>query len=323
MRSLRLTAPGKLVLDPHTSLPIQPGFHLWKVRHVGICKTDYQLFHHPRSVNITLGHEVVVEHEEQTLVLNNEIACGLCSYCQEGMPRHCVHLHELGINADGGYADFIAAPRSHLYPVHVADSGSAVLVEPLACAIHGAERISCALALLPPDVAHFRVLIIGAGTSGRLVSYALNQLQLDLQMRLFDISSQASEASQTSYLRSTAEPDPESAHLVVECSGSRQGLALAISAARRGGVVVLYGMPEANATLPCPTLELFAKELTLLPSMAGCDDETMSQAIDYLQQDEAFFSQMIGKRVNLEQAMAEIAGGLPHPGTRTLVTLPQ
>ena len=43
----------------------------------------------------------------------------------------------------------------------------------------------------------------------------------------------------------------------------------------------------------------------------------------YLQQDEAFFSQMIGKRVNLEQAMAEIAGGLPHPGTRTLVTLPQ
>ena len=323
MRSLRLIAPEQLVLDPHATLPIQPGFHLWKVRHVGICKTDYHLFHHPKSVNITLGHEVVVEHEAQTLVLNNEIACGLCSYCQEGMPRHCVHLHELGVNADGGYADFIAAPRSHLYPVEVSDSATAVLVEPLACAIHCAERISCALALLPPDVAHFRVLIIGAGTSGRLVSYALNQLQLDLDMRLFDIQVEASDASQTPYLRAIADPDPESVHLVVECSGSQQGLATAISAARRGGVVVLYGMPEASATLPCPTLELFAKELTLLPSMAGCSEETMGQAINYLQQDEAFFRQLIGKRINLEQAMTEIADGIPHPGTRTLVTLPQ
>ena len=323
MRSLRLVAPGQLVLDTAASLPIQPGFHLWKVRHVGICKTDYQLFHHPRNVNITLGHEVVVEHDEQTLVLNNEIACGLCSYCQEGMPRHCVHLHELGINADGGYADYIAAPRSHLYPIKVSDSATAVLVEPLACAIHCAERISCALALLPPDVVHFRVLIIGAGTSGRLVSYALNQLQLDLDMRLFDIQADASDASQTPYLRAIAEPDPESVHLVVECSGSQQGLATAISAARRGGVVVLYGMPEATATLPCPTLELFSKELTLLPSMAGCSEETMGQAIHYLQQDQAFFSQMIGKRITLETAMAEIASGKPHPGTRTLVTLPQ
>lgn len=322
MRSLRLVAPQQLKLDPHTSLPIPPGFQLWKVRHVGICKTDHHLFLHPKRLNITLGHEVVVEHEEQTLVLNNEIACGLCSYCQEGVPSHCVHLHKLGVNADGGYADFIAAPRSHLYPVKVSDSATAVLVEPLACAIHCAERINCALALLPADVAHFRVLIIGAGISGRLIAYALKQLQLDLDMRLFDIQAEASAASQTPYLRAIAEPDAESVHLVVESSGSQQGVAMALSAARRGGVVVLYGMPDATATLPCPTLELLTKELTLLPSLAGCNEETMRQAIHYLQQDEGFFRQLIGKRVNLEQAMAEITVGTPLPGTRTLVTLP-
>lgn len=67
-------------------------------------------------------------------------------------------------------------------------------------------------------------------------------------------------------------------------------------------MVVLYGMPEANATLPCPTLELFAKEAAC-SLHGGLRGRAMSQAINYLQQDEAFFSQMIGKQVNLEQAM--------------------
>ena len=124
MRSLKLHSAGKLDLEANAALPIRPGYQLWRVSHVGICKTDYHLFRHPKALHVTLGHEVVVESEGKPLVLNNEVACGQCSYCLEGMPRHCAALHELGVNADGGYADFIAAPRSHLFPIEVEDPGA-------------------------------------------------------------------------------------------------------------------------------------------------------------------------------------------------------
>ena len=321
MRSLKLHSAGKLDLEANAALPIRPGYQLWRVSHVGICKTDYHLFRHPKALHVTLGHEVVVESEGKPLVLNNEVACGQCSYCLEGMPRHCAALHELGVNADGGYADFIAAPRSHLFPIEVEDPATAVLVEPLACAIHCAERINAALALLPADVSRYRILLIGAGISGRLVAFALQKLELDLELSIHDQDPHTAMLARTGYLTPRSRIDTEEYHLVVECSGSNDGLATAISSCRRGGVVVMYGMPDEQASLPCPALTLFSKELTLLPSMAGCNPQTMGTAIAYLQEEEPFFHTLLGKRIGLEQAAHEIAGGTPLPGTRTLVAI--
>lgn len=321
MRSLKLHSAGKLDLEANSALPIRPGYQLWRVSHVGICKTDYHLLHHPKALHVTLGHEVVVESEGKPLVLNNEVACGQCSYCLEGMPRHCATLSELGVNVDGGYADYIAAPRSHLFPVQVEDPATAILVEPLACAIHCAERINSALALLPPDVSRYRILIIGAGISGRLVAFALHRLELDLQLSIHDQDPHTAMLARTDYLTPRSRVEAEEYHLVIECSGSNTGLASAISGCRRGGVVVMYGMPDESAILPCPALTLFSKELTLLPSMAGCDPQTMGTAIHYLQEEEPFFRTLLGKRIALEQAANEIAVGTPLPGTRTLVAI--
>ena len=321
MRSLKLSSVGRLDLEANSALPIRPGYQLWRVSHVGICKTDYHLFHHPKALNVTLGHEVVVESDGKPLVLNNEVACGECSYCLEGLPRHCAALKELGVNMDGGYADYIAAPMSHLFPVEVKDPASAVLVEPLACAIHCAERINVALALLPPDVSRYRILIIGAGISGRLVAYALNRLELELELSILDQDPDTAMRARTDYLKPIFTSHEEEYHLVLECSGSNAGLSQAITCCRRGGIVVMYGMPDEGVAIPSAAHTFFSKELTLLPSMAGCTAETMGCAIEYLQEEEAFFHTLLGKRIPLESAANEIADGHPLPGTRTLVAI--
>lgn len=321
MKSLKLIAPKVLRFEFDTALPLSPQGPFWPVSHVGVCKTDYHLYQHPKKVPVTLGHEVVVQRDSQYFALNNEVTCEQCSYCRDGLLSHCENIEELGVNQDGGYAELIAAPPQQLYPLEDVPPETGTLVEPLACAIHCAKRIETVAELLPVRETRVQVLLIGGGVSGRLVAYALYKLQPSLQLSLYDINAQAAHSSSTDYLQALDSTRAEQFDVVIECSGSNQGLEHANSACRRGGIIVIYGMPGVETQLPLSALDTFSQEKTIVPSMAGCNEQTMSQACQWIGNDQAFFQSLIGKQITLEQTANELASGKPSPGTRTVVQL--
>jgi (R,R)-butanediol dehydrogenase / meso-butanediol dehydrogenase / diacetyl reductase len=148
---------------------------LIKVSYGGICGTDMMIYHglHPRAeAPLILGHEFsgVVEQvgENQQVKKGDKVAvepllsCGKCAACRNGQMHVCAKLRYIGIDKDGGFAEYATIPvnRLHVLPESVTEKEAAML-EPLAVAIHTVRRSK----LLVGDT----VAILGAGPIGLLI----------------------------------------------------------------------------------------------------------------------------------------------------------
>jgi hypothetical protein len=88
--------------------------------------------------------------------------------------------------------------------------------------------------------------------------------------------------------------------------------------------VLLYGIPPAGLPLPASAGELFARELAVIVSRAGCDGPTFARALALVEAREEALAPILGRTVGLRGLPEELLRGRPLPGTRTLVdpTLP-
>lgn len=154
---------------------------LVRVRYVGICGTDLITYSgkHPRvTPPRVLGHEIygsVVEAKPpadarwkkgQRVVIYPLISCGVCVPCQEGNTHVCEKLRVLGVDTDGGFAEYIQVASEQLVegPDTVSDE-QAALVEPVSVAMHTVRRSS----FRPGDTA----LVLGGGPIGNLIAQML------------------------------------------------------------------------------------------------------------------------------------------------------
>jgi threonine dehydrogenase-like Zn-dependent dehydrogenase len=288
----------------------------------GVCGTDRLLVRRPVRPGTTLGHEVVcADGGGRIYALNNEIPCGRCRYCREGLASHCLHLLELGVNRDGGFSRELRAPAASLHPIRVRDPRTGILVEPMACALHGAERLGGILAgsAVPP-----RILLLGAGVSGRLLAFALRQGLPAAELSVHDAWIQVPDWARPIGVHPLGRVPAARFHAVAECSGTGAGIRAAFRAVRRAGTVLLYGIPPAGLPLPASAGELFARELAVIVSRAGCDGPTFARALALVEAREEALAPILGRTVGLRGLPEELLRGRPLPGTRTLVdpTLP-
>ena len=160
---------------------LNPGEMLVKVRYAGICGTDMMIHagKHPRVVPPrVLGHEIfgaVVEtrapaetpiKEGDRVAVFPLISCGRCAPCREGNAHVCEKLGLLGIDTDGGFAEYVKVTPEQLIPVPPGvDDEQAALVEPLSVAVHVVRTSN----FTAGDTA----LVTGAGPIGNLIAQVL------------------------------------------------------------------------------------------------------------------------------------------------------
>jgi alcohol dehydrogenase len=262
----------KILSMQHLPKPVpRPGEALVKVRMAGICKTDSEITKGYMGFHGVLGHEFVgtVEYSpdpaQEGLRVTGEInaGCGECSWCREGMERHCPHRTVLGIlGRNGAFAEYLSLPAVNLVPVPEGLSDEkAVFTEPVAAALEILEQMK----IRPAD----RVLVIGDGKLGLLVCMALRLTGCDLRlvgkhpekMAIFERMGGA-----VVLLDSLDSHEPPY-DVVVEASGNRTGWDLALRCVKPRGTVVLKSTYHAGFDFnPAP---LVIHEITVLGSRCG------------------------------------------------------
>jgi len=188
MQAAIFQGPSTFALKTIRVPRLAPGEMLLKVVAVGICGTDLKIFSgrkQPKplpSGDIILGHELVGEvvvpgnvssafSPGQLVMVEPDIFCGQCRYCLSGATNLCVNTKVIFEDYPGAFAQLLTVPESALRngQVHILpDSLSAefgTLIEPLACVIHGQERLQRLLPLL--DTA----LILGGGPIGTMHAF--------------------------------------------------------------------------------------------------------------------------------------------------------
>lgn len=326
MMAVRLHAPGDLRID---EVPVpQPGSGeaLVRVWRSGICGTDLHIakgtFPAP-NLPLTLGHEFSgtvadLGHDTGSLevgdrvVVDINIACGHCYFCRRGQKLFCPDVSQLGVHSPGGLAEYVVVPASNVYVIPESLTlDAAAYVEPLACAIHGQDRIG----IQTGD----RVLIIGGGPMG-LAHIALAKLRgasrvivsepdasrraLAERLGADDLLNPFDDGFADSVAAMTNGVGPD---VVIEAVGSIPTYEAAVSLVRRGGRLLAYGAAPQDAFMSLRPFDIYAKELTIVGSYAGTYD-AWPRAIELLASGRFDPSLIVDSVRPLDEAVEAIRG---------------
>jgi L-iditol 2-dehydrogenase len=150
----------------------------------------------------------------------------------------------------------------------------AALVEPTSVVMRGLEKAA-------PEPGQ-RVLVIGDGTIGLLAAHLAalwSPAEIVMLGRRPEQAELAKATGATSF--STDDRVAEGFDLVIEAAGATEAMGLAVYAARRGGRVLLLGLPPAGRTLELPADLLVNNDLTLAASF-GYTSAAWSRVVQLL-----------------------------------------
>jgi L-iditol 2-dehydrogenase len=273
-----------------TAVPeISAGEVLLRVKAGTVCGTDLRMFKngvdgvdadHP----LTLCHEFagVVEKtgagvsfikEGDRVSVAPNIGCGVCDRCVSGNSHHCKGMKALGIQMDGGFAEFVRIPAAAVANGNVtplADSVSyeeAAANEAFACVYSSFERYG----VRPGET----VVVIGAGAIGlmhaklALMSGAAKVIMNDLsRSRLGECA--AIEPRITAVSENLAEyvkdvTGGEGADVVITaCSVAAVQQGAFALAGLDGRVCFFGGLPKGKEIVSLDTNQIHYKQLTVI-----------------------------------------------------------
>ena len=300
MKALVLVETGKVRMEDRNKPIAKDDEVLIRVRASGICGSEVEGFlgkSDKRVPPLIMGHELTGDVTEsglaeddsligQRVVVQPVISCGKCEQCIEGNITRCATRGLIGINRPGGFAEYVAVPRSSVYPLPEGlDYAGGTLTEPLAVIVRAFNQNQKGLIRW--------VSIFGAGTLGAL---ALQIAKLvGAETIISDVNPLRLEAAKQlgaeTVIRAHQEDPVQGA---LDATGGR-GVDMAIDAVgqaitrqqclaslKNGGVAVFIGLGKDHAVTPLNCLDIVNKELRITGSYAYSNWE-FTQALNFLE----------------------------------------
>jgi threonine dehydrogenase-like Zn-dependent dehydrogenase len=266
-----LVAPRRIELRDLSIPMIESHEALVRVHAAGVCGTDLALESgdYRATLPLVLGHEwvgsveavgdardsalpgrrVVGEINNHCLARRFEEPCAACT---AGLPTHCLTRTVTGIDRHpGAFAERLIAPSANLLPVpDDLPDAAAILIEPLAAALQTFE--------MTPLAGGETVVVLGCGRLGvlaalvaqalgaRVLAFARRPAHRELAARVgVEVTLAASDGEIVEQVRKATRG--LGVDLVVEATGSADGLALALACVRPRGTIALKSTPGLPA----------------------------------------------------------------------------
>jgi (R,R)-butanediol dehydrogenase/meso-butanediol dehydrogenase/diacetyl reductase len=329
----------------------RPGEVIVKVGACGICGTDLEEYRagplfipvdRPnlltgRMAPLILGHEFAGEVVEigagvrdfkvgDRIAPDGLITCGTCYWCQRHELPLCENLAALGLMTDGGLAEYcvMSAATSIRVPNGLIDDHAA-MAEPLSVAVRAVRRGRM--------LAGETVAVFGGGTIGLfclqvaraagaaevfVVEPLPNRRSLALQLGASAVIDPRQEDVVATLRRHTRSLGPD---LVLEASGAAAVTPVAIEAARKGGRIVLVGLPVAPSTFNF--FQVVATEKEIIGSLSHVYDEDYATAIRWLGDGRVLAEPLISARVPLANLLKDGLDRLEQRPSETLKVIIQ
>ncbi|PCJ98059.1 MAG: hypothetical protein COA50_03800 [Flavobacteriaceae bacterium] len=278
-----------------------------KIAYASICGSDQHIFlgeFHPRTpIPFTPGHEFAghviskgpnIKNLEvgDLVAIDPIIWCGDCPACEREHYPACTSLKLIGVDMDGGFAQYLNVKEANLYKVNSnVPPAHAALIELYGIGYHSCNRAS----VQEGD----SVVIWGAGKVGHAVLQAV-KTKTTGQVYIVDILSKRLQLAKDTYedihIINTAKEDPvarimeltngkgvdvaiEAVGHYVEVEGKLNPVRSCIQSIRGAGTVCVLGL--GNEPVPLLMKELIWKEAKLVASRVSHGEFT--EAIDNLE----------------------------------------
>ncbi len=330
MRAIQIERANQVALVDRPL--VEPGEHevLIRVMASGICGTDIHILRgeYLGDYPVVPGHEFAGVVEEvgagvrrcrvgERVAVEPNISCDQCTNCLNNRQNFCLNWEAVGVTRPGGMAEYVIVPEKAVFTIGELPYEHGAFMEPLSCVLHGIERVGIHMA--------DRVAILGAGPIGVLLlqcARARGASRVTVVERQPARAELAEAYGAERVLLELDELESEGYDVVIEATGVIPVMARSIDFARRGGRVLLFGVPPRGAMMALEAFEIFRKGLTVLSSFTSVRNSY--QAIALLQSGQVEVSGLISHRLPLkafERGVELIEKGLE--GVRKVLILPQ
>ncbi|HEY7757593.1 MAG TPA: alcohol dehydrogenase catalytic domain-containing protein [Nitrososphaeraceae archaeon] len=274
---------------------------LVRMQSCGICGSDLekvygnygmrslQVGHEPAGVVIKVGKNLKKFQEDDRVFVHHHVSCYSCRYCLQGNYTMCNNYQTSNIEPCGLSEEFIVPKWNieHGGVLKLPESISydeAALIEPFACCIRGVSKIS---------IKHGdNVAILGAGPTGVMHTMlarlwgANNIVVSDVnEFRLKFVEKYGVTAVNLNLekLDDVINNNTESlgVDVTILATGSMKAFENSLRITRRGGKILLFGVPSVGSKCDLDLNSLYSNEQIIIPSYGASEIET-NQALSLM-----------------------------------------
>ena len=306
MKSAKRISKGlvDIIESPDTQLEITSDSDiLVKMKACGICGSDLEkvygeygmtsarLGHEPAGEVLAIGEKVKGFSIGDRVFVHHHVSCNSCHYCIHGNNTMCEYYQKSNIDPCGLADKFIVPSWNVLHggvlklPNNVSFE-QASLIEPLACCIRALNKIQ----FQKGD----DIIVFGGGPAGLML---INLLRMRGAGKIFilDINDFRLKFCKkfnpdviiiNPKIHDVSQIIKDNTHnrgvdIAIVATSSLTALSNAFEVTRKGGQILLFGVPLKNSQFPLDVSKVYSNELSLVPSYAASELET-NQALKLL-----------------------------------------
>ena len=302
--------------------PVGPGDMLVKMRACGICGSDVEkvfgkygqpsmrLGHEPAGIITQVGSEISNFSVGDRVFTHHHVACYSddCHECSHGNETMCKKYYESNLEPCG-LADEYVVPEwnvNHGGVLNIPDSMSfeeAAMIEPLACCIRAWNKFKhhkndsvAILGVGPTGIMH--VLLAKLYGFGKIFCLDLNDFRLNFAKKFETVTINSGNTNALEQIKS--ETANQGVDVVIVSTSSLNALKDAVHFVRKGGTIVMFGVPSKGANVDLDMSEIYSKGITIVNSYAASDVDT-THALDLISNKQIKVSQLITHKYNLQE----------------------
>jgi propanol-preferring alcohol dehydrogenase len=246
-----------------------------------VAEGDWKQFAGIVKKPLILGHEIVgrvveLGSEVRSLEVGARVGvpwvhwtCGQCEFCREGNENLCVRQRITGVTVDGGYAEFVKAPASHV--IRIPEALPSEQAAPLLCAgvtVHRALKQACIrtgqrLAVFGVGGLGHLAIQIGLAAGAEVTAIDVAEEKLALAKSLG--AARALNAAKSDVIKELRRSG--GVHVALVTSAAKSAYDMAFYCVRPTGTLLVVGLPASELSFP-PVL-MAAGEIQIKASAVG------------------------------------------------------
>jgi len=322
MKAAFVKDSSRVVVEDVEKPILGTGDVLVKMHACGICGSDLEkvfgkysqpstrLGHEPSGTIEMIGENVTDFKKGDRVFVHHHVPCYSCHFCLHGNETMCKKYSETNLSPCGLAEEFIVPQWNvnHGGILKIPDSMSfeeAAMIEPLACCIRAWDKF---LFQKGDSTA-----IFGVGATGmmhvmlsivhefdKIFCIDVNEFRLEFAKK-FNITDAIKFSVPDIKQQILDQTDNRGVDVAIVATGSLQALSSAIDLVRKGGTVVMFGVPSKDAMINLNMSIIYSKEIIMISSYAASDSDTKA-ALELIQSSKIDVKKLITHRYNIKDS---------------------
>lgn len=295
MKTAFVKEPSVIAINEIEKPKLDSGEILVQMQACGICGSDLEkvfgeygqpsmrLGHEPAGVIVDISSDVKLFKKGDRVFTHHHVPCYSCHLCKHGNETMCKKYYETNLSPCGLSEEYIVPKWNveHGGVLKIPDTMSfeeAAMIEPLACCVRAWTKYSyqegdsvAVFGVGPTGMMH--VMLAQSKKFSKIICLDVNDFRLSFAKK-FNITDSINSLDENRKQKILEHTEGNGVDVAIVATSSLKALEDAIDMVRKGGAVMMFGVPSKDAKIILNMGKIYSKEITIVTSYAASDVDT-------------------------------------------------